>query len=183
MSPEKAALSEDQLKALMLAALAGNARAYEQLLSLAAERLRRYFRRRLERESDVEDLVQEVLIAIHRKRASYAPALPFTAWLHGIARHRLIDHFRREGRRVTVPLDDAAELQETGGAEAAMAAADLETLLATLPPKQATAIRLTRISGYSVSEAAAQSGQSESAVKVNVHRGLGKLIARMGGKE
>jgi len=183
MSPEKAALSEDQLKALMLAALAGNARAYEQLLSLAAERLRRYFRRRLERESDVEDLVQEVLIAVHRKRASYAPALPFTAWLHGIARHRLIDHFRREGRRLTVPLDNAAELQDAGDAEATMAAADLETLLATLPPKQATAIRLTRIGGYSVSEAAAQSGQSESAVKVNVHRGLGKLIARMGGKE
>lgn len=183
MSPEKAALSEDQLKALMVAAMAGNARAYEQLLSLAAERLRRYFRRRLERESDVEDLVQEVLMAIHTKRASYAPALPFTAWLHGIARYRLIDHFRREGRRATVPLDDAAELQDGDVTGAAMAAADLESLLATLPPKQAIAIRLTRISGYSVSEAAERSGQSESSVKVNVHRGLGKLIARLSGKE
>jgi RNA polymerase sigma-70 factor (ECF subfamily) len=130
----------------------------------------------------VEDLVQEVLIAIHRKRASYAPGLPFTAWLHGIARHRLIDHFRREGRRVTVPLGDVAELQDPGDAERAMAAADLETLLATLPAKQAAAIRLTRISGYSVSEAAAQSGQSVSSVKVNVHRGLGRLIARINGK-
>lgn len=177
-------MSEDQLKALMLAALAGNARAYEHLMRLAAERLRRYFHRRLERESDVEDLVQETLISIHRKRASYLPALPFTGWLYAIARYRLIDFLRREGRRATVPLDDLAELEEEGDdVGAAMAAADLDALLATLPPKQAAAIRLTRVSGFSVAEAAVQSGQSESAIKVGVHRGLRKLIARINGKE
>jgi RNA polymerase sigma-70 factor (ECF subfamily) len=166
---------------LMVAGMAGDGRAYQALLTLAAERLRRYFARRLAGgEADVEDLVQETLIAVHNKRASYSPALPFTAWLHGIARYRLIDHFRREGRRVTVPLDDFdAAADETS--DAVLAAIDVDALLEQLPAKQAAAIRLTRLEGLSTREAAERSGQSEPAVKVNVHRGLGRLMAKFGG--
>ena len=89
-------LFEAKLQALMVASMGGHARAYHALLRLCAERLRSYFRRRLAgRDADVEDLVQETLMAIHRKRAIYDPSLPFTAWLHGIARYRLIDFLRR----------------------------------------------------------------------------------------
>lgn len=175
-------MSEAQLKALMVAGMEGDARAYHALLILSAERLRSYFGRRLTgREADVEDLVQETLLAIHRKRASYSPALPYTAWLHGIARYRLIDHLRRNGRRVSVPLEDA-DLAMEPEADSVLAAMDVEALLADLPPKQATAIRLTRIEGFSTREAAERSGQSEPAVKVNVHRGLGRLIAKINGR-
>lgn len=166
---------------LMVAGVAGDDRAYHALLTLAAERLRRYFARRLAgREAEVEDLVQETLIAIHNKRASYSPALPFTAWLHGIARYRLIDHFRREGRRATIPLDDF-DLAAEETSDSVIAAIDLDTLLAQLPAKQSAAIRLTRLEGLSTREAAERSGQSEPSIKVNVHRGLGRLMAKIGG--
>lgn len=177
-------MDEAKLKALMVAGLHGHARAYEALLRLCAERLRAYYRRRLTgREADVEDLVQETLIAIHRKRASYDPSLPFTAWLHGIARYRLIDQLRRDYRRASVPLDD--ELEPAGNVEvdAILAEIDVNALLARLTPKQADAVRLTRLEGHSVRDAAEISGQSEAAIKVNVHRGLGRLASAIRGKQ
>ena len=104
---------EQQLKPLMLMGLAGDSAAQHQLLERCAERLRDYYRRRLpDREHDVEDLVQESLIAIHSRRASYDTQRPFTAWLHAIARYKLADHLRAHYRRRTVPLADAAEWVE-----------------------------------------------------------------------
>jgi RNA polymerase sigma-70 factor, ECF subfamily len=175
-------VSEERLKALMIAALAGDGRAYHALLASSAERLRAYFARRLAgREEDVEDLVQETLVAIHRKRASYSPHLPFTPWLYGIARYRLIDMHRREGRRPTVPLKDLDFAMEPES-DSILASVDVERLLAELPAKQSAAIRLTRIDGLTTREAAERSGQSEPAVKANVHRGLKRLVARIQGK-
>lgn len=175
---------EAKLKALMVASLEGHSRAYQALLRLCAERLRTYFHRRMTgREADVEDLVQETLVAIHRKRASYDPTLPFTAWLHGIARYRLIDHLRRQYRRATLPFDDELEPADSGEVDAILAELDVATLLARLSPKQADAIRLTRLEGHSVREAAELSGQSEPSIKVNVHRGIGRLVAAIKGKQ
>jgi len=119
---------------------------------------------------------------VHNKRASYAPSLPYTAWLHAIARYKLIDFFRREGRRPPVSLEEVPELMVDDESNAVLAGVDIEKLLAGLPSKQAAAIRLTRIEGLSVGEAAARSGQSEPSIKVNVHRGLGKLIAKVSGR-
>lgn len=167
----------------MVASLDGHSRAYQALLRLCAERLRAYYRRRMAgREADVEDLVQETLIAIHRKRASYDPSLPFTAWLHGIARYRLIDHLRREYRYATVPLDEEFELADGSAVDVILAEIDVARLLTRLSPRQADAIRLTRIEGHSVREAAELSGQSEPSIKVNVHRGIGRLVAAIRGK-
>jgi RNA polymerase sigma-70 factor, ECF subfamily len=181
---DKADLLEAKLRALMIAGLSGHSGAYRTLLSLSAERLRSYFGRRLAgREYDVEDLVQETLIAVHRKRATYDQSLPFTAWLHGIARYRLIDFLRRDKRSVEVPVEDGFEGGETDAFAATLAEIDLDTLFAGLTPKQVAAIRLTRIEGYSVREAAELTGQSEPAVKVNVHRGLGRLIATIRGSD
>ena len=176
-------IDEAKLKALMIASLDGHERAYQALLRLSAERLRPYFRRRLAgREADVEDLVQETLIAIHRKRASYDRSLPFTAWLHGIARYRLIDLLRRQYRHAALPVDDELDAVESGNVDAILAEIDVASLLDRLAPKQAAAIRLTRIEGYSVREAAELSGQSEPSIKVNVHRGIGRLVAIIRGK-
>lgn len=177
-------MDEAKLKALMLASLKGHARAYQALLRLCAERLRAYYRRRLAgRDADVEDLVQETLIAIHTKRASYDPSLPFTAWLHGIARYRLIDQLRRDYRRATLPLDDELGPADSIAVDAILAELDVNALLARLTPKQADAIRLTRLEGHSVRDAAAISGQSEPAIKVNVHRGIGRLASAIKGKK
>jgi len=162
----------------MLAASQGDGAAYRALLAALASHLRAYYARRLARSADAEDLVQETLIAIHVKRATYDPALPFTAWLHAIARYKLIDHFRRSRLRRTLPLEDAASVVAEERTEAAEAARDVERLLAALPEARRNLIRHVKLEGLSTAEAAAKTGLSESAVKVGVHRGLKKL-ARM----
>ncbi|WP_374570544.1 sigma-70 family RNA polymerase sigma factor [Phenylobacterium sp.] len=173
---------EDRLKSLMLRGLDGDAAAQRELLSELARLLRRYYARRLGDETaDLEDLVQETLIAVHVRRASYDRAQPFTAWAYAMARYKLIDHYRRRRTRRAVPLEDAGALFAPEDTEAATAGADVDRLLGELPPKQQEAIRLTRLEGLSVAEAAERSGQSESSVKVGVHRGLKTLMARLRG--
>ncbi|WP_242140626.1 sigma-70 family RNA polymerase sigma factor [Sphingomonas sp. TREG-RG-20F-R18-01] len=153
------------------------------LLSACAMRLRAYYGRRLTgRIHDVEDLVQDTLIAIHTRRESYDPALPFTAWLYGIGRYKLIDHFRRCGIRTTVPIADVPEIGVEGEGDSVLARLDIDRMLAILPAKQADAIRLTRIDGMAISEAAERTGQTETSIKVGVHRGIRKLRAMMQGK-
>lgn len=173
---------ETKLRMLMIAGLAGDAAAYRQLLSSSADRLKRYYYRRLGRDSeDVEDLVQETLMAIHQRRDSYNQSLPFTSWLHGIARYKLVDHYRRQGARSFVPVDDFDDFVADDTIEPALAAYDVEMLLAGLSERQRTAIRLTRIDGFSVAEASELSGQTEAAIKVGVHRGIKRLTALVKG--
>ena len=175
---------ETKLRLLMIAGLAGDAAAYRQLLSSSAERLRRYFSRRLGHDcADVEDLVQETLMAIHQKRDSYDRSLPFTSWLHTIARYKLVDHYRRRRVRRGIPIEDFEDFVAEDLVEPALAAFDIDTLLAGLTERQRAAIRLTRVEGYSVAEASGLSGQSEAAIKTGVHRGIRKLTALVKGAQ
>jgi RNA polymerase sigma-70 factor (ECF subfamily) len=130
--------------------------------------------------SDVEDLVQETLIAIHTKRATYDPSMPFTAWLHAIARYKLIDHLRRAKVRRTLPLEHAESVFADEDTEAAVAKRDVELLLARLPESKRDLLRQTKIEGLSTAEAAQRSGLSESGVKVGVHRAMKALSAMIG---
>jgi RNA polymerase sigma factor (sigma-70 family) len=174
--------SEDELKAWMIAGLDGDAAAHAALLRALVPLLRAFYRRRMRgAEEDVEDLVQETLIAVHSRRASYDRDRPFTAWLYAIARYRMIDHFRR--RKVSVPIEDVEAILVAEGFESASAARlDVARLLSGLSAKQARAIRDTQIDGLSVAEAAARAGIGESDVKVSVHRGLKALGARIRGE-
>lgn len=175
-------MQDDQLKDWMVRGLDGDAVAQNRLLSALAPMLRSFFARRLAGAGDdVEDLVQETLIAIHTRRATYDRTRPFAPWAYAVARYKLIDHFRR--RRQTVPFDELeAVLIAEDGHEAASARLDLEALLGGLSAKQADAIRHTRIEGLSVAEAASAQGIGESDVKISVHRGLKALAARLKGK-
>jgi RNA polymerase sigma-70 factor (ECF subfamily) len=173
---------EAELRAMMLAALSGDAPAYRALLAALSGHLRNYYLRRLGTlPADAEDLVQETLIAIHRRRATYDQAQPLTAWVYAIARYKLIDHFRRGRLRKTVPLDEADGLFAPDEASKVTARRDLERLLSTLPEKSRALIRQMKIEGRSGAEIAAASGMSESAVKVSVHRGLKALASRIKG--
>jgi RNA polymerase sigma-70 factor (ECF subfamily) len=102
-----------------------------------------------------------------------------TAWVLAIARHKLVDLWRRRGRRDALhdPIDDVAEQLLAVAPEDGGARRDLDVLLRELPPAQHQAIALTKIEGLSVAEAAARTGASESAIKVQVHRGLKRLAA------
>jgi RNA polymerase sigma-70 factor (ECF subfamily) len=168
--------AEPALRALMLESLNGDSRAYSRLLAALAPYLRAYFTRRLgDARDDAEDLVQDTLIAMHRRRDSYDPNQPLTAWVYAIARYRLIDHYRRRKVRNPAPPRDAAELFAADEIEPAMARRDVSRLLEKLPPARAALIRATRIEGLSNAEAGERAGMSEGAVKVSVHRGLRAL--------
>ncbi|HVV26846.1 MAG TPA: sigma-70 family RNA polymerase sigma factor [Rhizomicrobium sp.] len=164
---------EAQYREWMLAALAGDGTAYRMLLAALTRHLRSYFARRLD--SGAEDAVQETLIAIHTRRASYDPGLPFTAWVHGIARYKLIDEYRRRRRRATVPLDEARDLFGHDEAGEAIARRDVEQLLAKLPSARQQLVRDVKLDGIPVADVAARTGMSESAVKVAVHRAVKSL--------
>jgi len=171
---------EDELKALMVRSLAGDGAAYAELLRKLQTHLRAYYLRRLGRAADAEDLLQETLIAMHTRRATYDPSRPFTAWVHAIARYKMIDYFRRTKRRAEDPLDDPDILFGSEDANAAEALLDVERLLHKLPVKTQKLIRDVKIEGLSTAEAAAKHGLSESAVKVGVHRGLKTLAGQVG---
>ena len=175
---------ESRLRELMIAAQDGDAGAYEGFLRELTPFLRAYFRRRLQsRPDDVEDLVQETLIAVHNSRHTYDPAQPVGAWLHAIARYKLVDLLRGHAIREALhdPLDDeSAALLTDAEPAAAEAKRDLRVLLTQLPDKQRLPIEYVKIEGLSVVEAAQRTGLSESAVKVGVHRGLKALAALIG---
>jgi len=170
---------EARLKSLMLSGLGGDAAAHRQLLGLLSERLRSYFSRRMPAApADVEDLVQETLLAVHLRRASYDRAQPFTAWAFAIARYKLIDHWRRRRIRVAAPLDDVAEFlaAEPASSDDGL---DLTRALGSLPERQRALIEDVKLKGFSLSEAGARAGVSEGAAKVALHRALRLLAGRM----
>ena len=168
------------MKALMIRSLAGEQSAYRELLSTLGPFVRGFFRRRLGAGSaDVEDLVQDVLLAIHLKRHTYDTAQPFTPWVWGVARYKLLDHFRRVGARRTVPLDDADELFAEENVEEGAVRRDVSRLLSTLPERQRGLFRDVKLTGLSVREAADRIGMTETAAKVSLHRGMKTLEAKV----
>lgn len=174
---------EGQLRVWMIGGLDGDADAHSCLLRALVPLLRAFFRRRLQSggDDDVEDLVQEVLIAVHNRRATYDRDRVFTAWLFSIARYKMVDQFRRSRR--TVPIEGLEDILVAEGFESSSnARLDVSELLATLPAKQAHAIRATKIDGASVAEAAVAAGIGESDIKISVHRGLKALAARISGQ-
>ncbi|MDQ3187291.1 MAG: sigma-70 family RNA polymerase sigma factor [Pseudomonadota bacterium] len=164
----------------MVAAQRGDSGAYAEFLRNLAALLRGFFRRRLiNLPNEIEDLVQETLLAVHNKRHTYLPEQPVTAWLHAIARYKMVDMLRaRSGREALHdPIDeDSSALMSDAEPAAQEARRDLRVLLARLPDKQRLPIEYVKIEGLSVAQAAQLTGLSESAVKVGVHRGL-KLLA------
>lgn len=171
---------EEQLRAWMTAGLDGSAADHARLLGALVLILRGFYARRMGAIEEIEDLVQDTLIAIHTRRATYDRERALTAWVFAIARYKMIDYFRRH--RPHLPIHELEEVLGTDGFEdAAGARIDIDDLLGAIPAKQARMIRATRIDGRSIAETAAAHGLGESDVKVSVHRGLKALAARVRG--
>jgi RNA polymerase sigma-70 factor (ECF subfamily) len=174
-------LQDVEWSSLMAAVQEGDSGAYARLLHALLPVLRILVRRNRIEGPQVEDVVQDVLLALHRVRHTYDPRLPFLPWIASIARRRAIDarrHYRRHGSNE----DQASESIETFADPSANKDIEnrewrdiLERAIAELPPKQRQAVELVKLREMSVAQAAAASGQSEGAVKVNVHRAIKAL--------
>jgi RNA polymerase sigma-70 factor (ECF subfamily) len=176
-------LGEERLRCLLLGGLAGDPLAYHAFLKELSAHLRAFLRKRLTSLPDeVEDLVQELLLAVHNQRHTYDPGQPITAWVYAMARYKLVDLLRRRSRKELLndPLDEEdGDLLRSSDSQAAEARRDLAKLLAGLPHRQRAPIIHMKIEGLSVAETARLTGMSPSAVKVGVHRGLKALAAKI----
>lgn len=183
---ERADATEERLRRQFLLALAGDAVAYQQFLVVLSAHLRAFFRKRLSQlPDDVEDLVQESLLAVHNNRHTYKPEQPLTAWVHTIARYKLIDLLRSRSRRELLhdPLDDDLQVFASADIDAAEARRELDKILHLLPERQRRALVMAKLEGASVAETALATGMSEASVKVAVHRSLKALSAKLKGRK
>jgi RNA polymerase sigma-70 factor (ECF subfamily) len=166
---------------LMLRAQSGDQRAYAELLAQILPFLRGLARRQRHSPDQVEDVVQDVLVTLHRIRHTYDPSRPFTRWLATIAQRRGIDLLRKQIRQGRHEIWDEeayetfADPRATREQEAHDATAGLNTAMRTLSKGQREAIELVKIQELSLAEAAAVSGKSVTALKVTIHRAV-KLL-------
>ncbi|KPL55431.1 sigma-70 family RNA polymerase sigma factor [Prosthecomicrobium hirschii] len=173
-------VSEIHLKDLMTRSMAGDEAAYRLLLEDVARLVRGHVGRLLSRAraantADVEDIVQDVLIAVHTRRHTYDPGYPVGAWIHAISRHKVIDHLRARTRAGTsLPIDDLEDLLPAPE-EAADAVWDVARVLERLPPALRRPFAAVKLEGRSIAEAARTAGMSETALKVAIHRGMKRL--------
>ena len=167
----------------MAAAQDGDMRAYERLLKEITPKLRHIVRRRRQffTEEEVEDLVQDVLLSVHAVRATFAPGRPFMPWLSAIAHNRLADSARRyyRGKANEVQVDQLpvtfGEDQANGEVEGYRDPGELANAIRRLPAGQRNAIEMLKLREMSLKEAAAASGTSVGALRVQIHRAVATL--------
>jgi RNA polymerase sigma-70 factor (ECF subfamily) len=164
----------------MRAALGGDAKAYHRLLQELAPVLRalagRGFARHKLGGGDVEDVVQETLLALHLKRHTWDGRRPFSPWVHAIARNKLIDNLRRRGRQAQLPIDDIETLLAGNESPVELdSSIDAQHLIAGLKEREREIVVAISIDGESAREVAQRLGMTEGAVRVALHRALRSL--------
>jgi RNA polymerase sigma-70 factor (ECF subfamily) len=179
---------EQLWRARMIAAQAGDRAAYEKLLQELLLHARRRVARQVRESAAREDIVQNVLISLHRARHTYRPERPFTAWFHAILRNALIDWMRAQGRRARREVSLEAQTGWEPSVEARVPSDDslspeMQRALAALPATQREAVELIHVDGLSVADAAALAGVSPGALKVRAHRGYKLLRTLLGGSD
>ena len=164
---------------LMRAANRGDATSYRRLLLELAPVLRSAASRGFARyglgPEDVEDVVQETLLAMHLKRQTWDERQPLLPWVRAIAQNKLVDNLRRRGRRVHVSLDDISEKFSGDGEPAPMNGVDAEHVIAGLKGRQRDIVLAISIEGASARQVAQRLGMTEGAVRVALHRALQSL--------
>jgi RNA polymerase sigma factor (sigma-70 family) len=179
--------ADDARRSLQMAAAQDGDRAsYEALLRDCVPLIRAFAARQGVPADCVDDVVQDVLLTIHRARQTYDPARSFTGWLRTISERRAIDFLRRFGRQrareVHAPLafeayaDDGADPARSS--DAAAGSQRVREALATLPERQREAVQVLLLEERSLAEAAVATRRSKGALKVNLHRALRALRIR-----
>jgi RNA polymerase sigma-70 factor (ECF subfamily) len=168
---------------LMRRAIAGDDEAYHRLLRQVTPVLRATARRGLARAGQPpdqsEDIVQDILLAVHLKRHTWDASAPFAPWLFAIARNKLIDALRRRGRRIFVNVDDFAETLAEEPPAPTVPAGEVAAQLQTLPQRQREVLQSISIEANSIKQTAERFAMSEGAVRVALHRALSSLTAKL----
>ncbi|NKN02302.1 sigma-70 family RNA polymerase sigma factor [Rhizobium leguminosarum] len=171
---------EKEWASWLRSAIAGDTRAYHKFLTAVTPHLRAMARRRCAHfgspATEVEDVVQEVLLIIHLKRGTWDPSRPLGPWLSAIIRNKVLDSLRRRGRQ-TVPLDDVIATLKTNDRNTVSDRIDIDRILGTLTDPQRTILQSISIEGSSVRETADRLEMTEVAVRVSLHRALKGLRA------
>jgi RNA polymerase sigma-70 factor (ECF subfamily) len=174
---------EDEWTDLMRSAISGDSAAYHRLLKAVTPVLRAAARRGLARAGQPvdqsEDIVQDILLAVHLKRHTWDANAPFAPWLFAIARNKLIDALRRRGRRVFVNIDDFAETMPSEPPAETLPASEVAVHLEGLTPRQRDVLQSIAVDSASIKATAAKLSMSEGAVRVALHRGLASLAAKL----
>jgi RNA polymerase sigma-70 factor, ECF subfamily len=165
----------------MRAALAGNEAAYRRLLAEIGRAIRPAIRAAFSRarsgDADIEDVVQETLLAIHLKRQSWDPTQKLTPWVYAIARHKAIDAMRRRGVRRAEPIEDFEAVLAAPEAADPHDRSDVERMMQGLAPRAREIVRSISLEEQSIAATAARLGMTEVAVRVALHRALKSLAA------
>jgi RNA polymerase sigma-70 factor (ECF subfamily) len=177
---------EPDWSVLMAQGQNGDAESYRRLLQAVTPYLRALAHRTGLGGPDLEDAVQDVLLTLHSIRHTYDPSRPFAPWLTAVARHRLLDRLRRRvrqsGRETELTeFHETFAAAETNHPEMAGEARRLKAAIAALPEGQRRAVEMLKLKEMSLKEAAQASGQSETALKVSVHRAIKRLRVLLGG--
>jgi len=163
----------------MRAAIAGDQAAYRRLLAeigrLARAMARSAFSRARLGDADVEDVVQETLLAVHNKRHTWDGGPRVAPWVGAIARHKIIDAMRRRGARRAEPIEDFEAVLAAPEGEDPHAFSDVERLLTKLPQRSQDIVRSISMNGQSIAETAKRLTMTEVAVRVALHRALKSL--------
>jgi RNA polymerase sigma-70 factor, ECF subfamily len=174
---------EDEWTGLMRLAISGDTAAYHRLLKAITPVLRGAARRRLARAGQSvdqsEDIVQDILLAVHLKRHTWDANAPFAPWLFAIARNKLIDALRRRGKRIFVNIDDFAETLADPPASGTASPTEVAAQLRTLPARQRDVLQSIAVESASIKDTARKFAMSEGAVRVALHRGLASLTAKL----
>lgn len=172
------------LEELMRLALAGDKRAYAQLLEETSRLLLPYLSRRLNRPGEADDVLQEVLISIHKARHTYNCKRPYMPWAFAIARFRLKDHLRTlysDKLRNAADLSVADIFSVDNVTNEGLTYESIKRDIEQLPEKQGVILKLMHEEGYTSREVAEKTGMTESAVKVAAHRAYKILRKKLGG--
>ena len=171
------------LEELMRVALAGDQRAYAEALQETARLLRPYLSKRLNNKTEIEDVLQEILISIHKSRHTYDGMRPYAPWVFAIAKFRLQDHLRAhyaDHLRYATELTEAENIPVSDVTESPFTYEFIKEEIYQLPGKQAMILHLLHSEGYTAKEVAAKIGMKESAVKVAAHRAYNVLRKKLG---
>lgn len=160
------------LETLMQQALAGDKVAYTDVLRQTTLFLRPFLNKRLRNNSEVDDLLQEILLSIHKSRHTYNNDRPFRPWVFAIAKFRLLDHLRKHYADHLHHAEDLSEAKNIPDdvTKTGFSYESISVEVSQLPERQAVILRLIHREGFTAKEVAAKMGMNESAVKVSAHR-------------